>query len=138
MPFVQGSAFPKQGGRIHIDRYLSVQPGIYAIGDCAASDPPLPCTAQAAAQQAKYLARVLNAPHDTAPPFQYKHRGMLAYIGGWNALADLSGGFKWKGTAAWVFWRSAYWTNNVSIRNKILIPMYWFKSWLFGRDISRF
>lgn len=34
--------------------------------------------------------------------------------------------------------RSAYWTKSVSIQNKILIPMYWFKSWIFGRDISGF
>jgi hypothetical protein len=26
----------------------------------------------------------------------------------------------------------------VSVTNKLLIPMYWFKSMIFGRDISRF
>jgi NADH dehydrogenase FAD-containing subunit len=43
-----------------------------------------------------------------------------------------------KGFLAFLLWRAAYWTEQVSIVNKILIPMYWFKAFLFGRDISRF
>jgi NADH dehydrogenase FAD-containing subunit len=42
------------------------------------------------------------------------------------------------GLLAFVLWRSAYWTKQVSFVNKILIPMYWFKCMIFGRDISRF
>lgn len=42
------------------------------------------------------------------------------------------------GVLAFLLWRAAYWTKQVSIVNKIMIPMYWFKSMLFGRDISRF
>ncbi|KAJ1554479.1 hypothetical protein HK405_004958 [Cladochytrium tenue] len=30
-----------------------------------------------------------------------------------------------RGRAAWLFWRSAYFTRSVSIKNKILIPMFW-------------
>ena len=47
-------------------------------------------------------------------------------------------GPKIKGIVAWALWRSAYWGYQVSITNKILIPMYWFKSYWFGRDISKF
>ena len=43
-----------------------------------------------------------------------------------------------KGFLAFALWRAAYWTKQVSIINKMLIPMYWFKSAVFGRDISRF
>jgi NADH dehydrogenase FAD-containing subunit len=43
-----------------------------------------------------------------------------------------------KGFLAFALWRAAYWTKQVSITNKILILMYWFKSAVFGRDISRF
>ena len=43
-----------------------------------------------------------------------------------------------KGFLAFLLWRAAYWTKQVSIVNKIMIPMYWFKSTVFGRDISRF
>jgi NADH dehydrogenase len=35
-------------------------------------------------------------------------------------------------------WNAAYITKLVSIKNKLMIPMYWFKSFVFGRDISRF
>ena len=35
-------------------------------------------------------------------------------------------------------WRGAYLSKQVSVTNMILIPMYWFKALLFGRDISRF
>ena len=66
------------------------------------------------------------------------------------------------GVVAFVSWRGAYLSKQVSIQNMILIPMrrtardlsldarrawpaieeaplrYWFKSWIFGRDISRF
>jgi NADH dehydrogenase FAD-containing subunit len=43
-----------------------------------------------------------------------------------------------KGFFAFILWRAAYWTKQVSINNKILILMHWFKSAVFGRDISRF
>ena len=46
--------------------------------------------------------------------------------------------FNPKGMMAFLVWKSAYWTKSVSVANKILIPMYWFKSFFFGRDISRF
>jgi len=42
------------------------------------------------------------------------------------------------GVLAFVLWRAAYWTKQVSLVNKFLIPMYWLKSAVFGRDISRF
>eukprot|EP00475_Leptophrys_vorax_P030006 TRINITY_DN4459_c0_g1_i1.p1 TRINITY_DN4459_c0_g1~~TRINITY_DN4459_c0_g1_i1.p1 ORF type:complete len:455 (-),score=107.72 TRINITY_DN4459_c0_g1_i1:74-1384(-) len=147
--------------RIKIDGHLRVDtPGVletesvFAIGDCSIDTTrPSPCTAQAAAQEATYLAKTLSKLLEdqqknrslkplsiTAyPPFQFSNVGMLAYLGDWKGLADLkAANIQGKGLAAWLFWRSAYWTMNVSITNKILIPMYWFKSWLFGRDISRF
>lgn len=43
-----------------------------------------------------------------------------------------------KGVLAFLLWRAAYWTKQVSLQNKMLIPMHWLKSLLFGRDISRF
>lgn len=47
-------------------------------------------------------------------------------------------GPKLKGMIAFLIWRSAYLTKQVSWVNKCLIPMYWLKALLFGRDISRF
>ncbi len=42
------------------------------------------------------------------------------------------------GLWAFLLWRAAYWTMQVSVKNKVLICMYWIKTLLFGRDISRF
>ncbi|KAJ3109634.1 hypothetical protein HDU97_003108 [Phlyctochytrium planicorne] len=92
-------------------------------------------------------------------PFNYKHQGSLAYLGKWKAIADLKppSGLAPKkeegedvekkrslnfipstGVGAWLFWRSAYFTMSVSTKNKLLIPMFWFLTWIFGRDTSRF
>ena len=62
---------------------------------------------------------------------------MLAYVGRRRALADL-GNVQGKGFSAWLFWRSAYLTKLVSLKNKILVLSDWLRSWVFGRDISRF
>lgn len=129
-------------GRLLTDRHFLVQnsTNVYAIGDCARlADQDLPSTAQVAQQQGKYLARYLNRRAHGKPikPFKYKHMGMMAYIGEQRALADLKN-VKGRGFTAWLFWRSAYLTKLVSLRNKMLVAQDWFRTLLFGRDISRF
>ena len=42
------------------------------------------------------------------------------------------------GKASYFVWSSTYLTKQLSMQNMILIPMYWFKALIFGRDISRF
>ena len=42
------------------------------------------------------------------------------------------------GFSAFLIWRGAYWTKSISWSNKLLIPMYWVKTFFFGRDVSRF
>lgn len=114
---------------------------LFVLGDCGTiKDCTLPSTAQVALQQAQYLTHVLNKPKTIPKPFQFANYGMMAYIGGWRAIADLRSGDKhWPGSGwvAWVIWRSIYFVRTVSWRNKILVPMYWILTWLFGRDISR-
>ena len=129
-------------GRILVDDRLRVpgQESVFALGDCAVSaSAPLAMLAQVANQQGKYLAKSLNRGPDldSVKPFRYIFMGSMAQLGTWNAVADLNGP-KVTGLAAFLAWRSAYWGYQVSITNKILIPMYWFKSFWFGRDISKF
>jgi NADH:ubiquinone reductase (non-electrogenic) len=62
---------------------------------------------------------------------------MLAYVGGNRALADLNT-YKGAGWTTWVFWRSAYLTRIVSLKNKIMVMFDWVKARIFGRDISQF
>jgi NADH dehydrogenase FAD-containing subunit len=67
--------------------------------------------------------------------------GSMAYVGGWTAVLDMKGVATNEpagnaGPLAWLFWRSAYFTMSVSMKNKILIPGFWFLTWIYGRDIS--
>jgi len=81
-----------------------------------------------------------------SPKFEYKNRGSMAVMGFGGGVVDNTNSdlpvpkvaSSMSGLAAFIMWRSAYWTKQVSYTNKILIPMYWFKQMVFGRDISRF
>jgi NADH dehydrogenase FAD-containing subunit len=140
---------------------------VFAMGDCAGNaEKPLPALAQVASQQGKYLAAMMNKhglegvwnspvvshkdshkgrSKDSKEIFKYQHMGSMASVGEWKGVYD-STNVKMAenvvapvtGFVAFALWRSAYWTKQVSITNKILILMYWFKSFMFGRDISRF
>ncbi len=66
---------------------------VYALGDCASvQDQELPCTAQAAERQGRYLAKALGelVKGGQPEPFVFKPWGMLAYVGGYKALVDTS------------------------------------------------
>eukprot|EP00127_Corallochytrium_limacisporum_P005189 Clim_evm6s201 gene=Clim_evmTU6s201 len=134
-------------GRLVTDNKCRVleHPDVYAIGDCAVIQGyDLPPTAQVAEAKAIYVAKSLNKlvdgqPQNQIQAFEHSNRGMMAYIGDYRGLADLGDtGVKASGPAAWFLWRAAYFTKQVSIRNKILIPFQWFKTFVFGRDVSRF
>ncbi|KAG0690680.1 NADH:ubiquinone oxidoreductase [Pichia californica] len=73
-------------------------------------------------------------------PFEYVHQGALAYIGSERAVADLTWG-DWStvalgGTMTFFFWRTAYVTMLLGIRNKIFVVSDWLKVGIFGRDCS--
>ena len=137
LPFAKNAA-----SRLLTDDYLRV-PGtqnIYAAGDCATPiSEVIAATGQAAQQEGKYLAKYFNnmAHASTVFRFQFRNLGMLAYIGRRRGLADLPN-IKGKGFAAFLFWRSAYITRLVSLKNKILVLFDWLKTLIFGRDISSF
>ncbi len=142
---VQALPFEKDGaGRLLTDEYLRVaaHPEIYAMGDCATiAGQALPQTAQLAMQEGKYLARTLNriARSKDAAPFRFNNIGMLAYVGENRALADLpKANVHGHGLASFFFWRSAYLTRLVSLKNKALVLFNWIMTWLFGRDLSKF
>lgn len=131
-----------QNSRIIVDRHLRIKgySNIYALGDCATMEEiNLPATSQVAQQEGRYLARLFNryAEGKSTKPFHYRHLGMLAYVGSNRALADLTA-VKGRGFGAWLFWRSTYLTKLVSWKNKILVVFDWLKTFIFGRDISRF
>eukprot|EP00930_Biecheleria_cincta_P068101 TRINITY_DN5521_c0_g1_i1.p1 TRINITY_DN5521_c0_g1~~TRINITY_DN5521_c0_g1_i1.p1 ORF type:complete len:619 (-),score=69.26 TRINITY_DN5521_c0_g1_i1:108-1913(-) len=151
-------------------RVIGVPDGsVLALGDCARSangEERLPQTAQVAAQQGAYVARLLNRQYDLsaspprlqqgaklmqftrargrseAPAFRFLDLGQLAYLGQENAVAELGLGSttvsQAKGLAAFLLWRSVYLVKQVSFRNRVLVLFDWMKSRLFGRDLTRF
>jgi NADH:ubiquinone reductase (non-electrogenic) len=141
--FVRNVALPKDlRERIVVDSYFRVKgcENIYALGDCSVIEGgALPATSQVAQQQGKYLARSFTrrVRGNSVEPFQYNHLGMLAYVGGNRALADLDA-YKGRGWATWLFWRSAYLSRIVSLKNKVLVMFDWIKAKVFGRDTSQF
>eukprot|EP00753_Platysulcus_tardus_P007968 PLAT15546.2.p1 GENE.PLAT15546.2~~PLAT15546.2.p1 ORF type:complete len:350 (+),score=142.22 PLAT15546.2:231-1280(+) len=138
--FVSALGLPTEKGRLLTDRCQRV-PGadsLYALGDCAAyEEDPLPPTAQVAEQQGAYLASCLNS-NSFAKSFEYRHRGMMAYIGRYRALAQLSKDTALKDYSAWVAWRGAYFTKLGSWRARFQVPYDWVKTFIFGRDVSSF
>lgn len=88
----------------------------------------------------KYSKRLERA-EKAIKPFEYDHQGALAYVGSERAVADLHWG-SWStvalgGTMTFFFWRTAYVSMLLSIRNKILVVTDWVKVAIFGRDCSQ-
>ncbi|TID20043.1 nadh dehydrogenase [Venturia nashicola] len=114
---------------------------VFAIGDCSSiENQNHPATAQVASQKARWLARALNKDDLHGDNrFVFKNLGIMAYLGNMRAIFEGGNGMgNVSGRAAWVLWRGAYLAKSISWRNRLLIPMYWFLNWAFGRDISRF
>ncbi|KAF2455395.1 pyridine nucleotide-disulfide oxidoreductase-domain-containing protein [Lineolata rhizophorae] len=120
------------------DSARAVMDDVFALGDCSTLEGTMyPATAQVASQKAEWLAKRLNKDDIEKKTFTWKNMGVMAYLGNWKAIMQTSGS-SFSGRTAWLIWRGAYLTKSVSVRNKILIPVYWFLNWAFGRDISRF
>jgi NADH dehydrogenase len=78
------------------DRLRTSAPCVYALGDCAEvrddTGRLIPARAQAAAQQAAYLARVLAKGGRAEPePFRYRDRGSLISLGERRGVGALMG-----------------------------------------------
>eukprot|EP00924_Labyrinthula_sp_SR-Ha-C_P010940 maker-scaffold_33-snap-gene-0.1-mRNA-1 protein AED:0.01 eAED:0.01 QI:81/1/1/1/1/1/2/216/514 len=152
------------GNRLLIDSTLNLVQktgpplsNVFALGDCAVSaNEPLAPLAAVAKQQGNYLAKQLNMKlidGDTSNFVDFKYKGLFSMVtfGTFKGAIDFSsmgglnlGGGKLgvsgylQGLGSFLTWRSAYWGMQTSFANKLLIPMYWFKSFFLGRDISRF
>lgn len=108
-----------------------------------------PPTAQVAAQQGQYLAKVFasglirgdresyRAFRDEHEPFTYFHKGTLAYLGSDHAAFDLPILGPVSGPLAGVAWKAYETSAQMSWKNRALVGMDWIKTKLFGRDPSR-
>ncbi|KAK3086417.1 hypothetical protein FSP39_018177 [Pinctada imbricata] len=139
-PFIRKLDVPKnKQGQILTDNHLHVigdtTGSVFALGDCADIEKlPLPCTAQVAEREGKYLAKKLNGKTDNE--FKYINMGMMTYIGRYQALTEVTK-VKMQGVPSWLLWRSAYLTRLGSWRLRMQVPLDWTKTLLYGRDTSR-
>ena len=74
----------------------------------------------------------------TFRPFQYNHKGSLAYVGDDNAVMDIPVIGPITGRAAGYGWKGFETISQISVRNQVLVATDWLRSKIFGRDISRF
>jgi NADH dehydrogenase FAD-containing subunit len=130
-----------RAGRIVVGHDLAVPgcPGIFAIGDTAASQgwagALVPGLAPAAKQQGHHVARVISAairgqPAPTA--FRYRHHGNLATIGRLAAVAELNRLRLW-GAPAWWFWGIAHLMFLIGGRNRAAVMLNWLWAYLTYR-----
>ncbi len=110
-------------------------PEIFSVGDVAsfktASGKPLPGLAPVAKQQGAYVAKVIASRIGLGKhpgPFVYKNLGTMAVIGRSHAIAIL-GGFKLKGTTAWLSWSLVHLLLLIGYRNRVVVFINW--AWAF-------
>ncbi|XP_066932061.1 probable NADH dehydrogenase [Clytia hemisphaerica] len=145
-PFTEIIDLPKnKASQILVDPFMKVQgrQDIYALGDCSCiEENPLPCTAQVAERQGRYICDLLKAEATNTKhykPFSWNNQGMLAYIGDYQGVTNLPSKYgKLTGFKSWLIWRSVYLTKLGSWRNRLQVPFDWARTFFFGRDTSRF
>ncbi|GAA4321162.1 FAD-dependent oxidoreductase [Pigmentiphaga soli] len=109
------------------DRLRTEDEAVYAFGDCAAAPwqgKTVPARAQAAHQQAAYLARVLSARIEgrspPAEPFAFRDFGSLVSIGHAEGVGTLMGGLAGRrllveGWVARVMYASIHWSHYATV-----------------------
>ncbi len=126
-----------RAGRVLINRDLTVpgHPQIFVVGDMAvltdSRGRPLPGVAQVAMQQGKWAAaNIVRAIGGRATrPFRYRDLGNMATIGRNSAVADLRG-LRLTGFIAWLAWAVVHILNLIGFRNRVLVALQWFWSYL--------
>ncbi|HKJ78077.1 MAG TPA: hypothetical protein VKA10_01025, partial [Prolixibacteraceae bacterium] len=116
---------------------------IFALGDVAFMktgeyENGLPGLAQAAIQQGKHVAQILNGLHQnkSPKPFHYKNKGALATVGRNKAIADLPGNIKVSGFLGWFMWMVVHLLFLVGFRSKAVVFANWVWNYFtFDRSI---
>jgi NADH dehydrogenase FAD-containing subunit len=152
------AAFPESDEQITNDKLLpqtaqvAGQQGAYAARmlargyDITATPPVLKCTEGPEECDIYYDPLMIQWLQvrgiTTAPQFVFLNLGLLAYLGGGEALSQIQIGdfplFSYFGSIAYVLWRSVYLVKQVATRNRVLVTFDWIKSAIFGRDMTRF
>lgn len=107
--------------------------------DTADAAPPLP---EGAPGTRTLRTALRGSDRGVAPPFRFLNLGILAYVGGSEALVQVDVGgqgakLKNAGRIGFALWRSVYLSKQYGVRNRMLVAVDWLKARVFGRDISR-
>lgn len=136
--------FKQDKGRIVVDQHTEVadNPGVWALGDCAAipqvdgqTSPP---TAQHALRQARTCAENIVASFRQQPKkiFKFTGLGKLGSLGRRSAVAEVFG-IKLKGLIAWLFWRGVYVTKFPGLDGQLRLIADWILDVFLPRDITQ-
>jgi NADH:ubiquinone reductase (H+-translocating) len=127
-----------RGGRIKVDRFNKIEglENVFALGDQALmieENYPNghPQVVQPAVQQAHLLAKNLVASQKGKAwkPFSYKDLGSMATVGRNLAVVDLPF-IKFQGFFAWMVWMFVHLMSIVGVKNRLLVFINWFWSYI--------
>jgi NADH dehydrogenase len=127
-----------RAGRIKVGPQLEVpgRPEIFAIGDTAVlADPaalPIPGIAPAAKQMGKYVGRLIAARvagRKITSHFAYRHFLDLATVGRKSAVVR-RGRLQLTGYLGWWFWGIAHIYFLIGVRNRFVVALNWFWSYV--------
>lgn len=76
-------------------------------------------------------------PAPAHPPYKYRHKGSLAYVGRDRAVMDIPVIGPIFGLSAGLAWKGYETISQISPRNVVLVSVDWLRTKVFGRDISR-
>lgn len=132
----------EHNGAIKVDEHLRIKgrPEVYVLGDAAwalngIGGSPVPPTAQAAEQQARYVAKVIadESTGQRIPPYSFESLGHFTLLGQHNAVAEIKS-FVFSGLPAYLMWHAYYIMAIGAWRNRIHIGVEWLLAVLTGRE----
>lgn len=128
-----------RGGRIPVQPDLTIpgHPEVSAIGDIVSLTDPngilVPGVSPGAIQMGAHVAKLLRGGMDQNPvekcDFTYRDKGSMATIGRSAAIAQVAG-LHFSGFFAWLLWLFVHLIFLVGLRNKIVVLVEWFYSYV--------
>ena len=135
-----------RAGRVIVGSDLSIpdHPEVFVVGDMAAatsasSGEPVPGVAQGALQMGRFAGKTIArelAGRSRRGAFTYRDKGLMAIIGKSKAVAKI-GRFKLGGFLAWMLWGGIHIAFLIGFRNRLVVLLSWFWSWLVNSRDAR-
>jgi len=133
-----------RAGRAIVDPFLKVvnAPGVFVVGDAASvieDEHPVPCVAQAAIQQGRYVGRLISKElkgRKDKKPFRYFNKGNMAVVGKNYAVLE-RGRLRTSGFMTFLAWALIHILALSHLQNRIRVRRQWLFSYFTGQRSSR-